>query len=1355
MLFTASNKENAPYSDNFSNNEEKKLNKKRVIFSPLTNEDLKETIISTPQTSQKGPPRSILKATPSFQQFKPSNDDSLTLDDEISQKVSFSTLLTSAKPILAGNHRAKKIETYLSFSIFLRSYETISDKALLFQYIPELIQCIKRDAILIQFSDIGDYQMASNAFKVLGYLVSQQEISEIFNPNDAKFFIEYSISALENPSLTKTSAAIHLWFLSVQKLSSTVITPEIADKIISACLKISFPSITISQEKMNVLIRIMNQRPQIFIRRALDWIFILHTCLIDTSRPIREKALQYALEIEKTLHGEPEIGLAIINNMKEKFQGKLMMDVFFERFQEIIKEDGDGIFVAHSWGVLVTIIGASVLLRWNKLNIWLKIIQLCFNHRDISTKIAAQIAWIRLIYVFTASFRFQSIPPKRLILLSQPMQLILNSKSAVSPIKKSAIKTVCALLYSTLRPEIPIKDITVVWEKVIFPLFNGMMKSDEHGAFNGSKILASLFDVEKVKPWREDRLMDNSYIEPSEIPTINSKWIRSNVSILMPAIETILTCTMISKEVKLSVWKNFNKSINFAGNKEIKISFEAMDAVTKICELLKRFWFSPIQQNSSIEKEESTSDIHINLFVELVSISFKTIGHMYFINKLCIIENEVLIPIQTTNSKSSLNQENILTPMAFLFRLFLNPFPHASINKRYIDAISDIISDITLSHSRDVWKIDILLECLSVFDYTKDLNLQLQIWKLFAELSKKFFIESKQFLQVSSFNSTLENKETTKQCNGVFKILEWGIRSQINCLPDWETLFNVFYQTVENILGITETGYKIIESFAESLLQESPDTNRNVYNISRIIIKKVKFPLPDNTLKTNLSVSHLETTKTSKKTISFENLNVLISNLLAFSYKHDPDEFILAFIQSVSSYIEIIPIYEIVQSLQCIQGGLSLWISDEKELLKKGSKETFNTIKELWSIVLLKLKGLDSHESSLLHSLSLLLESGFKSKNHSILSSTIEIWNETFGKQTVLDYPFEIIQIMEPLYKMFKILLPSFPIPLNNEVIVTTNILSDSGIEFIPENTVYKDSLLLSSPSVHKSKIIENSTNHTLQKRKTRNTLNSESLESYVPSSPEKAHVNKKIRASFKPSTIMTRRKSAELAREKNIDIEEKKTFKHYTNDLNIEKVDSLTQNSIKKNSTPKKSILRNKHNDSTYFASFEETLEELVSNKRNNSSTPSIEDSVKNKKRKRNKTSQDDTKNQIVLSYKGEDCFPKSINDVIINESPSLRKSLRLTQKANHFSKTSLVSTQTSIQTDMFNSEPTNAISDSISIIQSENIDSFVYFEKTLPKIEQIIPEMTPESLLKLESILLSLQHTIWKTKEKFILKT
>ncbi|KAG5513486.1 hypothetical protein PMAC_000918 [Pneumocystis sp. 'macacae'] len=1255
-------------------------------------EEAKETPKSTPQKTLeelvKRPPKSILKTTVSLQKLElVGNDSCLSPAEELPQKTEFSAFLALAKEIFSGDQRSKKIETYIRLSVFLRSYETISDKLPLFQYIPELVRCIKRDAVQNQSRDIGDYQMASSAFKVLGYLLSQQEISDVFNLTDAKFFIEYSVSVLESPSLTKTSATMHLWFLSIQKLPSAIITPDIADRIISACLKITLSSITISQERLSVLIRIMNQCPQIFIRRASEWVPILHISLIDTSRPIRENALQCAFEIEKVMHDESKIGLAIIDNMKEKFKGKLMIDIFSTRFEEILKEDGNGVFVAQSWSVLVTIMGTLILSRWNKLNVWLKIIQLCFNHNDISTKIAAQMAWVRLIYVFTLSSKTQSIPLKRLSLLSQPMQLVLGSKSTVSsPVKKTAIKTICALFYSILRPGISMKDITTIWENVIFPLFKKMIESSQHDALSGCKIIASLFDVEKIKPWKDDRLMDNSYVEPSEIPRIEPKWIRNNISITRSAIEAILVSTAVSKDSKLLVWRNFNKSINFVSNKEIKITFEAMDAVSKL---------------KSIENE---LDEHVNLFAQLVFISFEIIGYMYFMNKSCIIENEDLISTQVTGSKNSSCQLNLYTPMAFLFRLFLNPFPRALVNKTYIKAIFDVISNIGLLQSKDSEKIDLLVECLSAFDCTKDHNLQIQIWKLFPEITKKFFFEPTHSLHVSF----VDLEDTIKQRNSIFKILEWGNRLKI-----------------ESIIGVTGAGYKIIEPLAESFLQESPEINKNIYNICTIITKKVKFPSFDNISMINLSESNLKIAKTLKKTISYENFNMLISNLLVFSYKHNPDKSILSFIQSVSDYIKIIPIYEIMQSLQCIQGGLSLWILDEKEIVKKCSKAICYTIKELWSSVLSKLKSLDSYESSLLHSLSLLLESGFRSKNHIIVLSTVETWNKTFGKQTVLDYPSEIVRILELLSKTSKILLPSFPILLDNENLVTP---------FIQDSVVGSNNAIMEnqefSTLIDKSEVIENTTNQALDKTN-------------IPSSLGKAQISKKIRIPIEPFTIVTRRMSAELA--------QSLQKKDSQNVLKPDSTKNIRQD--KNNGISKNCISDDKYNNSADFSSLKKTRKTLEFNKDENF-LPSIKKSIsKNIKLKSNKTFENNsTKNQEHDSLKKRKHDSELINDSLLDDSPLLRR-LRPRRSADNHPKTSPMSLEISKYTKSHHSNHIDTSSDDIPVVQSESTSLFTHLEQLLPQMEHIIPQMTHQSLLKLESILLHLQNTIWKTREKSIM--
>ncbi|KTW31617.1 hypothetical protein T552_00255 [Pneumocystis carinii B80] len=98
--------------------------------------------------------------------------------------------------------------------------------------------------------------------------------------------------------------------------------------------------------------------------------------------------------------------------------------------------------------------------------------------------------------------------------------------------------------------------------------FQEIIKEDGEGIF-------------KKLNYGDDRFIDNSTGELSEILRIDLKWIKNNSSIIALVIETILMSNIISKEIKLLVWTNFNRSINFATNKRIKILFEPSIIITR------------------------------------------------------------------------------------------------------------------------------------------------------------------------------------------------------------------------------------------------------------------------------------------------------------------------------------------------------------------------------------------------------------------------------------------------------------------------------------------------------------------------------------------------------------------------------------------------------------------------------------------------------------------------------------------------------------------------------------------------------------------------------------------------------
>ncbi|KTW31618.1 hypothetical protein T552_00256 [Pneumocystis carinii B80] len=115
---------------------------------------------------------------------------------------------------------------------------------------------------------------------------------------------------------------------------------------------------------------------------------------------------------------------------------------------------------------------------------------------------------------------------------------------------------------------------------------------------------------------------------------------------------------------------------------------------------------------------------------------------------------------------------------------------------------------------------------------------------------------------------------------------------------------------------------------------------------------------------------------------------------------------------------------------------------------------------------------------------------------------------------------------------------------------------------------------------------------------------------------------------------------------------------------------------------------------------------------------------------------------NQIDFFKKSKQ-FSESLDDSSLDDSFSYTKRLRSTSIDNR-SKIPSVYQQTSLKTP--NSNRADTSSATILTIYLKEIDPLAHLDEILSLFENTIPQMTHESLLKLESILFHLQHTIWK---------
>lgn len=66
-------------------------------------------------------------------------------------------------------------------------------------------------------------------------------------------------------------------------------------------------------------------------------------------------------------------------------------------------------------------------------------------------------------------------------------------------------------------------------------------------------------------------------------------------------------------------------------------------------------------------------------------------------------------------------------------------------------------------------------------------------------------------------------------------------------------------------------------------------------------------------------------------------------------------------------------------------------------------------------------------DSAILHKLALLICAGCESKHRSIASTTVQMWNATFGLQERLQYPDEVASALRRLRLVADLNLPEFP----------------------------------------------------------------------------------------------------------------------------------------------------------------------------------------------------------------------------------------------------------------------------------------------------------------------------------------
>ncbi|KAL8738382.1 MAG: hypothetical protein Q9181_000804 [Wetmoreana brouardii] len=143
---------------------------------------------------------------------------------------------------------------------------------------------------------------------------------------------------------------------------------------------------------------------------------------------------------------------------------------------------------------------------------------------------------------------------------------------------------------------------------------------------------------------------------------------------------------------------------------------------------------------------------------------------------------------------------------------------------------------------------------------------------------------------------------------------------------------------------------------------------------------------------------------------------------------------------------------------------LAVWIEDQDAVVSHSntslaSRSLYSAVKGLWETSLHALRSVSKHDSAFLALFRDLLAAGFGSRHTNIVNGTVMMWNGSFGKAEILEYPSTLRTILTKLRSMVDLQLPGFIDDEQTEItssplkFVDSQEETEAGTRFVPATT--------------------------------------------------------------------------------------------------------------------------------------------------------------------------------------------------------------------------------------------------------------------------------------------------------------
>jgi hypothetical protein len=948
-------------------------------------------------------------------------------------------MLQSVLKELASSSKSSRLDAYLALQGALTAYDGIPDRHAMAANMPQFQLYLSRDLMWKDSSGLIDTQIATQALKLACTMVFDTQLSKAMDDEFRVFLIDRSITVMEQPDMPKALVKTHLYLVAQQKFHQSIITPNRAERMISALRTIEerCSSNSLIATRLVIYQRLLDQAPSVMSARLKDWLEHVFHGMLSSINDTRTRAIEVGNHAGLLLGNNPAASKALHDLFEtEVEEGQCYCDYLTLRLTSMIgdKERQSGVLVPQIWSAVVLFFRTKrrPLEKWPRLRTWLQVLQKCLNSSDFAIKNQANLAWKKLVFAVMPD---ASTGSTMLSMLKVPIKAGFekrNSDRAGKQARQFALDGYHNLLHYSMRPSLSHADLDTTWDAYVAPMLSEMIEASHKGRINACNILFGLLSS-NAGVWNEYAALDATPIKSHDLPRLDPRWVRTRLTKVLALVEPIVSAGLwVTEEESLMtarLWQSTLQSIAEAGAQEVRTSNELREAIALIMNMFQRLWKSLCAANAPGAATASTN------FQEIMRTTCHYIGPSLLAEDILARTPEGDAEAAPTPShRPSKHQHVLYSPLIFTLTMMCSQM-HPGESQKWRSMAADVVELACKSKATSAARLQLLnrtsqavrTNCTS--DGAKEPVAIL--WSLFAERATEALQHSK---TESNPTGTLGQK-----LRDALSIVVCGLPMMHSCPEDTITGSHL----IEEIIAVArcksgDAGVilAVIEPLAKTLLDKDVLTNcRTEIIIATILLRSAGWPQNRQSMEQGRKTlwgigsgphragafdpyEHMYGLTKEASRDAYESMG---SDALNVSYCHD-------MLESLVSFVGNCPLALLVNTLRQVQEALVVWLEDDTRRVFTGTDSPVSqSVTELWSHVLGQLTELPRKDGSLLTLLQPLMVAGFVSPKRAVVNRTIAFWNECFGELDSLRYPSKLEKVLRAARNYVELDLPEFP----------------------------------------------------------------------------------------------------------------------------------------------------------------------------------------------------------------------------------------------------------------------------------------------------------------------------------------